>query len=87
MAPQAIALAYAESISPEEIHDLFMDRADVYAATQQPMMAFVDRLDAAKVHMHEQNTCKCCHWCTSGIPREQTLSMSSNASVQLFQSL
>lgn len=71
MAPQAINLAYAENISPEQIHNLFMDRADVYAATQQPMMAFVDHLNAAKVHMHEQNTCKRYHWCVSSIPNSQ----------------
>ena len=61
VALQAIDLACAENVSPVEIHDLFMDRAYVYEATQKPMLAFVDHLHAATVHLHDKSASKCCH--------------------------
>ena len=54
MALQALDLAHSEAICPEEIHDLFVARAEVYAELQQPRMAFLDHLQAAKVCKHEQ---------------------------------
>ena len=52
---QAINLAHASLISPEDLHDIFMQRAAVYDNLQQPMMAFQDHLEAAKVCMHKHN--------------------------------